>query len=128
MMKLWGKYLFGVALTFLCVVTFAAPAGVPKGTYTVKTSEGVWELNFDGKGKYVVNRNGAEKVVGAYEVTRDEIKFVDHSGPFAEKTEATKSGTYKWKYADKKLEFTIINDKAEGRSQTLTSGPWEMKE
>ncbi len=127
-MKLWGKYLLGVALTFLCVVTFAAPASIPKGAYTVKTSEGVWELNLDGKGKYVVNLNGTEKVVGAYEATKDEIKFVDQSGPFAEKSDATKSGTYKWKYADKKLEFTIINDKAEGRSQTLTSGPWEMKE
>jgi hypothetical protein len=127
-MKFVRKYWAGVALTFLCFATASNAAGFPKGTFTVKTSDSyVWDLNLDDKGKFHVKRNGTDAVSGAYKLNKDEIEFTDESGPLAEQG-AAKTGTYKWKYADKKLEFTIIKDDADGRSMTLTSGPWEKKE
>jgi hypothetical protein len=109
------------------LVAFAIAAGIPKGTYTVKTSDGaIWDLTLDGSGNFKAIKDGVEKVIGKYKINKDEIVFTDKEGPFAERGDA-KTGTYKWKLADHKLVFTNINDKADGRSSTLTAGPWEMK-
>ncbi len=123
-------------LGFFCTVVFlafgvagrAGAADFPKGTFSLKApDETVWAIKFDGKGKYTVTRDGKELVEGTYKITKDEIEFTDVKGGSAEQGDK-KTGTYKWKLAEKKLTFTKAKDEAQGRSTILTSGPWEMKE
>jgi hypothetical protein len=124
-----NKFLVGVTLVGVFLIgSFALASGIPKGTYTVKTNDGaIWELTLDGKGKFKVTRNGGDAVGGKYKETKGEIEFTDEEGIYAEKNDSTKTGTYHWKLNDNKIDFTIIKDQAEGRSSTLTAGPWEIK-
>jgi hypothetical protein len=82
-------------------------------------------LDFKTDGKFDVTQNGEAAVQGKYKVSKTQIEFVDESGPLAEPN--AKEGTYQWKYEDDKLTFDKINDAAEGRSSTLTAGPWDKK-
>lgn len=116
------------AFLWVAVTGPAAAADFPKGTFTLKDPDGAtWAVKFDVKDKFTVTRDGKEGVEGTYKVTGDGIEFTDETGPFAEKGVA-KSGTYKWKLADKKLTFTKVKDEAKGRSAILTGGTWELKE
>jgi hypothetical protein len=120
-------FLFLSILSVLSLLTFANAAGSPKGTYALTAADGaVWELSLDESGKFRATENGKEVVIGKYKVSKDEIEFTDEDGVYAERGDA-KTGSYKWKLANNKLAFTNINDKADGRSATLTAGPWEMK-
>lgn len=99
----------------------------PKAVFTTTTSDGnVWVLNFKSDGKFAVTENGEDAVEGKYKVSKTQIEFVDESGPLAQPD--AKEGTYEWKYEDDKLTFDKISDTAEGRSSTLTSGPWDKKQ
>lgn len=116
-----------VAVVLGLLFTVASGAqGFPSGTFTLEDPSGsVWEVDFDGEGQYKVLLNGDVGVAGAYEVSEDEIEFRDQEGPLAE---PGKVGTYTWELAGKSLTFTKVSDEAEGRSQALTGGPWEMKD
>jgi hypothetical protein len=106
----------------------ASAADFPKGEFTRKGPDGaVWSVTIDGKGKFTVTRDGMAGVEGTYKVTKDEIEFTDEKGPFAEKG-AAKTGTHKWKLADKKVTFTKVKDDSKGRAGILNSGPWAPKE
>src|SRR5262245_5199241 len=99
----------------------------PKASFTTTTSDGnVWVLKFKNDGKFDVTENGEDAVRGIYKVNKAEIEFVDESGPLAQPE--AKTGTYEWEYKDEQLTFDKISDTAEGRSQTLTSGPWDKKD
>jgi hypothetical protein len=130
MMMRLQKSLVAVALVSLWL-GLAGPAGAadfPKGTFTLKGPGGTaWAVTFDGKGKVTVTRAGKEVVEGTYKVKKDEVEFTDEKGPFAGKGDA-KTGTYKWKFAAKKLTFTKVKDESKGRSRILTAGAWERKE
>lgn len=116
------------AVLWVAVTGTAAAADAPKGTFTLKGPDGgTWAVTFDGKDRFAVTRDGKEGIEGTYKVTGDGIEFTDEKGPFAEKGDA-KSGTYKWKLADKKLTLTKVKDEAKGRSAVLTAGAWELKE
>ena len=122
----------GVLCTIVCLVFgFADRAGAadfPKGTFVLKAPDGgEWAIKFDDKDKYTVSRDGKEAVEGTYKITKDEIELTDVKGGSAEKADQ-KTGTYKWKLAEKKLTFTKTKDEAQGRSKILTSGAWAMKE
>ncbi len=124
MVKRLGVSVFAVVLGLLFSVAGSAKS-FPSGTFTLKDARGtVWDLTFDGKGQFEVLQNGTEGVVGAYKVTKDKIEFMDKNGPLAE---PGKVGSYTWKLEGKSLLFTKVSDNAEGRSQALTGGPWEMK-
>jgi|SRR5215216_2157787 len=126
MVKRVGVQVFAFFLCLLFAVLASAAASFPQGTFTSKDPRGsVWALTFDGKGQFTVTQNGEDGVQGTYKVTKDKIEFMDQKGPLAE---AGKVGTYTWKLAGKSLTFTKIKDEAEGRSQSLTGGPWERKE
>src|SRR5262245_26073579 len=100
----------------------------PKGTFTQKSPDDVvFSITFDGKGKFTVRAGDMEVVEGKYKVTKDEIELTDEKGPAAGKDD-NKVGSYKWKFADKKLTFTKVKDQYEGRSMALTSGAWALKE
>lgn len=99
----------------------------PKAAFTITTSDGnVWILDFKNDGKFDVTQNGEDAVQGKYKVSKTQIEFVDESGPLAQPN--AKEGTYQWKYEDEQLTFDKLNDSAEGRSSTLTAGPWDKKE
>ena len=105
----------------------ASAADFPKGTFTIKASDAMWAVTFDGKDKFKVTRNGEEGLDGTYKVTKDEIEMSDESGPFAGKGDQ-KTCTYKWKLDGKKLKFTKVKDESEGRSAIVTAGAWEKKD
>jgi hypothetical protein len=112
---------------FFCFgLTTIIAADFPKAAFTTTTSDGnVWVLKFESDGKFDVTQNGEDAVQGKYKVSKTQIEFVDESGPLAEPK--AKEGTYQWKFEDDKLTFDMISDTAEGRSSTLTSGPWDKK-
>jgi hypothetical protein len=118
-------YLF--LLTFFCFgLSTIIASDFPKAAFTITTSDGnVWVLDFKTDGKFDVTQNGEAAVQGKYKVSKTQIEFVDESGPLAEPN--AKEGIYQWKYEDDKLTFDKINDAAEGRSSTLTAGPWDKK-
>ena len=112
----------------LAVTGRAAAADFPKGTFVLTTKDKAeWAVNFDGKGKFAVTRDGQEAVKGSYKATKDELEVTDEEGPLAAKGD-TKSATYKWKLDGKKLTFTKVKDEAEGRAAVVTAGPWVLKE
>src|SRR5215813_6438836 len=120
------KY-FLVAIFCLGFINIIAASDFPKADFTITTSDGnVWVLKFKNDGKFAVTENGEDAVRGKYKVNKTEIEFVDESGPLAQPE--AKEGTYEWKFEDDKLTFDMISDNAEGRSSTLTSGPWDKKE
>jgi hypothetical protein len=116
------------AVTFCLTLSGTARAeDFPKGTFTNKGPDGAtWSIKFDGKGKASVNREDMEMVTIEYKVTKDQIVFDKEEGQIAEKEVGP--GTYKWKLDGKKLSFTKVEDKSEGRSQALTSGSWTKKD
>lgn len=116
-----------VAILFWGIVSTVAASEFPKAAFTITTSDGnVWVLYFKSNGKFDVTQNGEDAVQGTYKVSKTQIEFVDETGPLAEPD--AKEGTYEWKYEDDKLTFDKINDNADGRSSTLTAGPWNKKE
>jgi hypothetical protein len=118
----------GVLVAVLGSAGAAGAEEFPKGTFTQKgPDETVFSIMFDGKGKFAVRAGDMEVVEGTYKVTKDEIEFTDVKGPAAGKGD-DKIGSYKWKFADKKLTFTKVKDEAKGRSNALTSGTWALKE
>jgi hypothetical protein len=127
-MRFVSKAVPFVALIALWLGTSTARAeDFPKGTFTLKGPGGVvLAINFDGKGKLTVSRDGEEMVTCDYKVTKDQIEFSNESGPKGNAD--AKPGTYKWKLDGKKLTFTKIKDDQGGRSEAITHGTWEKKE
>ena len=118
-------------LAAICFLLAAGPAlaadEFPTGTFTLKDSEGaVWEVTFDGKGKFKVTRDGVDRAAGPYKATKDTLEILD-PGESAPK-DARAPATYKWKLDGKKLTFTKVKDDIEGRAKVVTHGPWEKKE
>lgn len=105
----------------------AEAAEFPKGKFAIKAGDAKWVVDFDGKGKFKVTRDGEEGLTGSYKVTKDEIELTDEEGPFAGKGDM-KTCTYKWKLDGKKLTFTKVKDESEGRSAVITAGAWEKKD
>jgi hypothetical protein len=94
----------------------------PKGTYSVTVGDARLTLTFDGAGKYTFKRNSEVQVEGAYKVAKDQIEFVDKRGPIAIPEKIV--GKYKWALNAKKLSFTRVEDRGEGRAQALTMFVW----
>src|SRR5262245_2575509 len=118
--------IFLLAIFSFGLISIIYASDFPKAAFTITTSDGnVWVLKFKNDGKFDVTQNGEDAVQGKYKVSKAQIEFVDESGPLAEPDK--KEGTYEWKYEDDKLTFDKISDTAEGRSSTLTSGPWDKK-
>ena len=106
--------LFVASALIITSANVAFAADFPKGEFTLKGPDGaVWGVTFDGKDKFTVTGDGMTGVEGTYKVTKDEVEFTDEKGPFAEKG-AAKTGTHKWKLADKKVTFTKVKDESEG--------------
>jgi hypothetical protein len=123
-MARWRICLF--VIFCLGVINIINASDFPKAAFSITTSDGnVWVLKFQKNGKFDVTQNGEDAVQGKYKVSKTQIEFVDETGPLAEPD--AKTGIYEWKYEDDKLTFDKISDTAEGRSQTLTSGPWDKK-
>ena len=72
---------------------------------------------FDAKESFTISLDNNKVVEGTYNVVKDEIELSDKTGPGAEKGDR-KTGTYKWKLAEKKLTFTKIRDEADSRGQS----------
>src|SRR5262245_8410864 len=127
-MNLLQKYLILLICVSVCmgVASLVSAAGFPKGTFTLTSSgKSVWTLDFNGKGNFVVTEDGKTVVEGIYKISKEQIQFTDEKGPYAQPE--AKIGTYIWKFNDRKLTFTKVEDSAEPRSRTLRSGSWEMK-
>lgn len=119
--------IFLLAIFCFGLISLASATDFPKAAFTTTTSDGnVWVLKFKNDGKFDVTQNGEDAVEGKYKVSKSQIEFVDETGPLAQPD--AKTGTYEWEYNDDKLTFDKISDTAEGRSQTLTSGPWDKKD
>jgi hypothetical protein len=119
--------IFLLTIFWFGLINVVTASDFPKAAFTTTTSDGnVWVLKFNNDGKFDVTQNGEDAVEGKYKVSKSQIEFVDETGPLAQPD--AKTGTYEWEYQDEKLTFDKISDNAEGRSQTLTSGPWDKKE
>jgi hypothetical protein len=83
-------------------------------------------LRFDHQGKFILtDKDGKVLVEGTYKVMKDQIEFTDEKGPMAAK--GAKLGKYKWKLADKALNFTKVEDESEGRSKGITGTTWTLE-
>jgi hypothetical protein len=76
---------------------------------------------------FTISFNNNKVAGGTYKAVKDKLELIDEMGPGAEKGDR-KSGTYRWKLAQRKLTFTKIRDEADPRAAILTSGSWKMKE
>jgi len=123
------RLLAGVACLFgFASVAAAGATEFPKGTFTVRTSEGAtWALGFYERGKFTLTREGRQAVAGTYSVDHDVVEFSDEKGPAAGKGNL-QIGSYKWKLEGKKLTFKRVKDANRGREMILTSDPLELKE
>jgi tetratricopeptide (TPR) repeat protein len=104
----------------------ADTAGVgafPKATFAATIGKDDWMIRFDANEKFTLRLNNKKAVEGTYKVVKNELELTDDMEKGTRKT-----GTYKWKLAERKLTFTRIRDEVDDRSAILTSGPWEMKE
>ncbi len=93
-----------------------------KGAYSLTQDGMKVTLTFDGDGAFTVKAKDELVVKGTYKLDKDQIEFTDKDGPAAITDKG--SGKYKWALKDKKLTFTKVEDKADGRAEALTSGPW----
>ena len=109
---------------FLCLTARpAAAADFPtKGTWSIEAGGATWKVTFMESGKLTVNRNGQLAVEATYKVDKDEVAFTDVKGPNADPNSGP--GKYRWKLDGKKLSFTKIEDKNEGRASVVTAGDW----
>ena len=97
------------------------------GTYSSMANDGVkWSMKFDDNGAITITTDGTLAVEGTYTVIGDVLEFSDAGGPWA-CTGDLKIGTYTWKLEGKKLTFTKVEDKCEGRENALTSQGWEAE-
>jgi len=99
----------------------------PKGTFAATVGVDHWVIEFDAKDKFAITFNDNKCVEGTFKVVKDKLELTDETGPGAEKGDR-KSGSYRWRFADRKLTFAKIKDESDPRAAILTSGPWEMKE
>jgi hypothetical protein len=102
-------------------------ADFPKATFATMVGIDHWTIEFDVKDKFAITLNDNKCVEGTFKVVKDNLELTDETGPGAEKGDR-KSGSYKWRFADRKLTFTKIKDESDPRAAILTSGPWEIKE
>ena len=93
-----------------------------KGTFGTSFMREKWTITFDGDKNFTVRINGDLMVGGVYKVDKDKITFDDHGGPL--KAEKNNPGTYRWRFVNKRLTFTLVKDPVEDRVRALTSGPW----
>lgn len=108
----------------LSLASAAQAADFPKGTFTASKQKD-WALKFDGEGKYTVLRGGKVAVEGSYKATGTEIALTDEKGPLMSKDPVARTGKYKWKHADGKLTFIMLEDRSTGRELLLISNQWE---
>ncbi|HLW67116.1 MAG TPA: hypothetical protein VKS79_17510 [Gemmataceae bacterium] len=96
----------------------------PKGKFAITFDGMTISIKFDDKGKYRVYHENDVLVEGSYKITKDQIEFKDEKGPAVAPADVGKPGKYKWKFGDKKLTFSKIEDEVMNRSHALTAGPW----
>jgi len=104
----------------------ADTAGVgdfPKAMFAATIGKDDWMIRFDAKDKFTLSLNNKKAVEWTYKVVKNEVELTDDMEKGTRKT-----GTYKWKLAERKLTFTKIRDEVDDRSAIVTSGPWERKE
>ena len=92
------------------------------GKYAADLGEVRALIEFDGRGRMLLTRDGELAAEATYLITDDRIEFVDLQGPKAS-PEAGR-GMYHWQTAGRKLIFTVIGDGASGRRRALTAGTW----
>lgn len=112
-----------IVIPFLSALVFAQTAGIPAGSYAAKLGPEKWALRFAAPNKYTVVREGTAVAEGSFFINKNEITFRDENGPYAGKG-AEQMGKYRWQLQDRRLTFTKIDDKLDGRFKALTFGPW----
>jgi hypothetical protein len=126
------KQLFGTCVFAICGVVFLAHATAqdgpdfPKGTFTAPLDGSDAVLYFGKDAKFSFAIAGFELLQGTYTVTKGMIEFTDEKGPAAG-TGEYKTGKYEWKYENKKLTFTTVQEKNKGRQRWATTSPWILQ-
>jgi hypothetical protein len=98
-----------IGIGVLAVAALALPRaragdeGKLKGQYVAKVGGVQYFLDFDGKGKYVLTKQGTggepnKSHPGTYKLVKDRIDFTDKGD--------TQVGKYRWKLEKKNLTFT----------------------
>jgi hypothetical protein len=86
---------------------------------------GKWQMTFAKENGYQISKDGKVLVEGHLTPSTEQIKFKDERGDLACTQEPEMvTGSYKLSYQDKKLTFTLVSDKCEGRRFVLTVHPW----
>jgi len=98
-----------------------------KGTYTshrVQDPSATIAMTFGDEGKLTVKVNGQTMVEGKYTVKGDRLEFLDQTGPMG--CETGQNATYTWKLDGKKITFKPLDDKCDGRRNSLTTNEWTL--
>jgi hypothetical protein len=106
---------------------------LPLGTYTaeipagVEAAPGQWRMEITNDGITWLNpETGASFSPGdLVEVTSTTIVFAADPG-CPDQGGTPTNGTYQWHTDGEQLVFTVDSDSCAGRSDTLTSAPWEL--
>ena len=109
---------------WLGISNLARADDFPKGKFAVTFDGMTISIKFEDKGKFRVYHEDDVLVEGTYKITKNEIEFKDEKGPAVAPADVGKPGKYKWKFEDKKLSFTKVEDEVMNRSHALTVGPW----
>jgi hypothetical protein len=119
--------LVAIVLVLVGGASVASAAEFQQGSYSGMLPRGDKVVfKFDGKAKFVLaDKDGKALVEGTYKVTKDQIEFIDETGPMASK--GAKPGKYKWKLEATKLSFTKVEDASEGRSKGITGTTWTLE-
>ena len=98
-----------------------------KGTYVAHRAQdpsATIAMTFGDEGKLTVKVNGQTMVEGKYTVKGDRIEFLDQTGPMG--CETGQNATYTWKLDGKKITFKVIDDKCDGRRNSLITNEWTL--
>ena len=86
----------------------------PKGTFAATIGIDHWRIDFDAEGRFAIFFGDNKVVEGTFKVVHDKLELTDETGPGAEKGDR-KSGTYRWRFSNRKLTLTKIKDEADPR-------------
>lgn len=105
-------------LLILMLAGCGSSPALDEGTYATVLSDGIWEMNLSGDGRFSILRAGEVVVEGSYEVEEDRVVFTDERGPL--NCGAEGKGTYEWAFDGEVLTLTPVEDFCVGRSNVLT--------
>ena len=101
-----------------------APTAFPSGTFTMQLGDNHWTMTLNENGSCVLVEDGVFVSIGVYEVTGDQLEWLQ--SPYCA-AQGAERGTYTWSFDGKVLTFKQVQDKCADRKAWLGNIQWTKK-